>query len=122
MIQDNPDYAICEFYIRYNEFAQVISKNTELNEEQIRAILHMAVNYLEIDEYREKAKDVILIYKNSDSDFEFSLSGIFYNKLVDVERDSVFLIRIMESKVSKSMLHSFVRFLEESTSSIKKVC
>ena len=112
-------YSLCEFFMRYGDFGEVISKIEELNEEQIKAILHMAIKYLEYENYHDKAKDIILKYKNLEYDVEFPLSGMFYDKLVDVERDSDFLIEIMKSNVSKRMVYSFVHFLEENACSIR---
>ena len=111
-------YTICEFYIRYNEFETVMCKMEQLSEEQVKAILHMAVIYLKYDEYREISKDIILRYRNSDIDVEFSLGSMFYDNLVDVERDSEFLKTIMKSKVSRRMVYSFVHYLEENAYSV----
>ncbi|MBO5336863.1 MAG: hypothetical protein J6A94_07035 [Lachnospiraceae bacterium] len=111
--------SLCEFYIRFGEFEEVISKSEEANEEQTKAVLHMAVLYLKYEEYRNKSKEIILKYKNSDNNVEFPLSKIFYNKLVDVEQDAEFLLEIMRSKVSKRMVYSFVSFLEENACSVK---
>lgn len=112
-------YSICEFYIRYNEFKDVMSNMEQLNEEQVKAILHMAVIYLRFDEYREIGKAIILKYKNSEVDVEMPLGSMFYDNLVDVGRDSEFLREIMKSKVSKRMVYSFVHFLEENACSVK---
>ena len=91
----------------------------QLNEEQVKAILHMAVIYLRFDEYREIGKAIILKYKNSEVDVEMPLGSMFYDNLVDVGRDSEFLREIMKSKVSKRMVYSFVHFLEENACSVK---
>lgn len=106
-------YTICEFYIRHNEFEDVMAKMEQLNEEQVKAILHMAIIYLEYDEYREISKTIILKCKNLDTDVEFPLGQMFYDNLVDVERDSEFLKIIMKSKVSKRVVYSFVHYLEK---------
>ena len=112
-------YSLCEFYIRYSEFEEIISVVETLNEEQVKAILHMAVIYLQYEEERDKAKGIILKCKNLESDIEFSISRIFYDKLVDAERDSEFLLEIMKSKISKRIVYSFVYFLEENACSIR---
>ena len=112
-------YSICEFYIRYNEFKDVMSNMEQLNEEQVKAILHMAVIYLRFDEYREIGKAIILKYKNSEVDVEMPLGSMFYDNFVDVGRDSEFLREIMKSKVSKRMVYSFAHFLEENACSVK---
>lgn len=111
--------SLCEFYIRYKEFDEYIENIEALEEEQVKSILHMAVIYLKYDEYRDIAKEIILKYKDSESDVEYPLSSMFYQKLVDLERDSDFLIKIMNAKVNKRMVYSFVHFLEESANSIK---
>ena len=111
-------YTICEFYIRYNEFETIMCSMEQLSEEQVKAILHMAVIYLKYDEYREISKAIILRYKNSDIDVEVPLGSMFYDNLVDVERDSDFLKTIMKSKVSKRMVYSFVHYLEENAYSV----
>ena len=106
-------YTICEFYIRYNEFGTVIHNMEQLSEEQINVILNMAVVYLKYDEYREISKNIILRYRNLDIDVEFPLGSMFYDNLVDVERDLEFLKAIMKSKVSRRMVYTFVHYLEE---------
>lgn len=111
--------SVCEFYIRYGEFVEVFTKIEELNGEQVKAILQMALIYLKYEEYRDKAKEIILICKNIEGDIGFLLSGMFREKLVDVERDANFLLEIMKSKANKKMVYSFVHFLEENACSIK---
>lgn len=78
----------------------------------------MAIIYLEYDEYREISKTIILKCKNLDTDVEFPLGQMFYDNLVDVERDSEFLKIIMKSKVSKRMVYSFVHYLEKNAYSV----
>lgn len=95
-----------------------MSKMEQLREEQVKAILHMAVIYLKYDEYREISKTIILRYKNSDIDVEYPLGSMFHDNLVDVERDSEFLRTIMKSQVSKRMVYSFVHYLEENAYSL----
>ena len=48
---------------------------------QIKAILDMAVVYLQVDDYRNKTKDIILTYKNIDTDIEIPLTKMFYDKV-----------------------------------------
>ena len=112
-------YSICEFYIRYNEFYDVISNIEKLSKEQINAILQMAVTYLKYDEYREISKSIILKCKNLEGDFELPLGRMFYDNIVEVERDSEFLTAIMKAKVSRRMVYAFVSFLEKNACSVK---
>lgn len=110
--------ALCEFHLRHDEFADIIAQADTLNEEQIKAILHMAIIYLGQEIYREKAKSIILNLKNTEVDVEFPLSRMFYDNLVDADRDSEFLIEIMKSNVNRRTVHAFVHYLEENAYSI----
>lgn len=111
-------YAVCEFYIRYGEFETTMLSIESKSEEQIKAILDMAVIYLDVDDYREMAKQIILTYKNIDADVEFPLSRMFYDKYVDAKRDREFLQEFMKSQVSRRTIYAFVHYLEESAVSI----
>ena len=111
-------HTVSEFYIRYGEFRDDIFNIQIISEEQIRAILEMATIYLGIDEYHELAKDIILRYKDLDVDIEFPLSKIFYEKYVNLEKDKEFLLEIMQSKVSRKVIHAFTHFLEENALSV----
>ena len=111
-------YAVCEFYIRYGEFEITMLSVESKSEEQIKAILDMAVIYLRVNEYREVAKNIILTYKSIDTDIEFPLSKMFYDKYVDAKRDKVFLQEFMKTKVSRRTVWAFVRYLEESAVSV----
>ena len=88
------------------------------SEAQIKAILDMAVVYLQVDDYRNKAKDIILTYKNIDMDIEIPLTKMFYDKYVDAKRDKVFLREFMKTKVSRRTVWAFFRYLEESAVSV----
>lgn len=107
-------YAVCEFYIRHAEFERIMLSAEAKSEEQVKAILNMAVIYLEIDDYRETAKQIILTYKNIDTDVEFPLSRMFYNKYVDAKRDREFLQEFIKAQISRRTIYAFVNYLEES--------
>lgn len=98
--------------------ANALTKGKRPNVAVSRARLDMAIIYLEIDGYRETAKQIILTYKNIDTDVEFPLSGIFYDKYVDAKRDREFLQEFMKAQVSRRTIYAFVNYLEESVISI----
>lgn len=110
-------YTVCEFYIRCNEFEDLIFGVKET--EQLKAILYMAIEYLEYNEFREISKNIILQYKNTDYDIELLLGRMFNDRRVDIEKDSKFLIEIMKAKVGKRLVYSFIFFLEEKSCSVK---
>ena len=112
-------YTVCEFYIQYNEFEDVLAHLEDYSEEHWRALLHMAVLYLENENWREKGKKVILRCKQLYMDIEYPVGGIFDKERVDLKRDSDFLIEIMRSNIGRRTVYSFVRYLEKNVCSLK---
>ena len=84
----------------------------------MKAILDMAILYLDIGDYRELAKAIILRFINSSMDLEFPLAHIFNKEYIKLEDDKKFLQEIMGSRVSKKIVWSFTHYLEENALSI----
>lgn len=111
-------HAVCEFHLQHKKFDNIISHVERLNEEQMKAILDMAILYLDIGDYRELAKAIILRFINSSMDLEFPLAHIFNKEYIKLEDDKKFLQEIMGSRVSKKIVWSFTHYLEENALSI----
>ena len=111
-------HAICEFYIHFKEFEKIVLSVEDKSEYQIKSILEMAILYLDISEYKEIAQKIILTYKNTDIDLQFPLSKIFNKIYIDSIYNKEFLKELMESKVSRKLVRTFVNYLEENTNSI----
>lgn len=111
-------HAVCEFYIQYGMFDNIMLHVETLIEEQIKSILDMAILYLDIDDYRELAKAIILRFINSNLDLEFPLIRIFSKEYIKLEDDKKFLQEIVISKAGKKIVWSFIHYLEENALSI----
>lgn len=111
-------YTACELYMQYTEFKEVILACDFNSEEQVKAILDMAITYLKVDGYQEKAKNIILAYKNIDKDMNFPLSRIFYDNLVDAKQDRIFIKEFIESKAGIRQINAFIRYLEKNAISL----
>ena len=111
-------YAVCEFYIQYGKFDNIMFHVETLTEEQIKAILGMAILYLDNVDYRELAKAIILRFINSNLDLEFPLIRIFSKEYINLKDDKNFLQEIVSSKASKKIVWSFIHYLEENALSI----
>ncbi len=111
-------HAVCEFYIQHGEFEKVLSDVKALSEEQIKAILDMAIIYLDINDHRELAKAIILKYINRNIELEVPLIRIFSKEYIKLAQDRKFLQEIMDSKTSKKIVWSFVRYLEGNANSV----
>lgn len=61
---------------------------------------------------------MILKFKTSSLDLEIPISRLFYDNLIDLERDKDFLIEIMNSGLSRRTVHAFVHYLEEESKSV----
>ncbi|MFL0197618.1 ATP-binding protein [Clostridium sp. WILCCON 0269] len=111
-------HSLAEMYIRNGEFQDEIFDVENMNETQIESIIEMAVLYFNTKEYNDLAKTLIKKYKFSKFDLEFSISKVFYNNLIDLERDKDFLIEIMKSNMGKRIIYAFAHYLEENSKSV----
>ncbi len=111
-------HCLAEMYIRKNEFADVMDNVNVMSKIQSEAVLYMAIIYFNMDEFNLLSKDIIRKFKTSTLDLEMPISRVFYDNLVDLERDKDFLIEIMNSDLSRRMVYSFVHYLEEESKSI----
>lgn len=106
-------YCLSEMFILKNEFADIINNVDTMNEIRAEAILHMVIIYFNKDEFNLLAKNIIRNFKTSTLDLEMPVSRLFYDNLIDLERDKDFLIEIMKSGLSSRTVHAFVHYLEE---------
>lgn len=90
-----------------------------MNKNQKNAIVHMAVCYLNVPEYRNKSKEIILRYIRFSDQISYPMWNIFRDNMLDLEADSEFLIEIMKSNVSELLLNSFITYLDSSIGSLK---
>jgi hypothetical protein len=51
-------------------------------------------------------------------DLEMPISRLFYDNLIDLERDKDFLMEIMNSSLSRRVVYTFVHYLEEESKSV----
>jgi hypothetical protein len=78
----------------------------------------MAIIYLDINDYRECAKAIILRFVSSNLDLEFPMARIFSKEYIKLEDDKKFLQEIASSNASKKIVWSFIHYLEENALSI----
>lgn len=111
-------YCLTEMFILKNEFADVMDNVNAMSKMQSEAVLHMVIIYFNKNEFNLLAKDIISKFIISSLDLEIPISRLFYNNLINLERDKDFLIEIMNSDLSSKMMHAFVHYLEEEAKSV----
>lgn len=110
--------SVSEMFILNNEFTEIIEDIEKLSEEQTEGILEISLLYFDEVQYNEKVKQILLKLKNSELHIEHTISRLFYDKLVDLERDRDFLVEIVGSDLSRNLVYSFVEYLESESISI----
>lgn len=111
-------YALTEMYILRNRFMEVIENVKNLNGEQVKYILEKSIIYFKEEQYNELVKKLIMKYMVLDLDLQFPICRMFYDNLVDIERDRAFLMELVSFKSSKKIVSAFVRYLEKSNQPI----
>lgn len=111
-------YALAEMNLLYGEFDHIITDINKFNQNQATATIEMITLYFNKDQYNERCKQILNAFRDADYDLEVSFSKLFYDGLIRLDRDYEFLNKIMKSKVSRRLLHSFVRYLEKESKSL----
>lgn len=111
-------YCLSEMFIRKNEFIDIINNVDTMSNVQAEAVLHMAIIYFNKDEFSPLSKNMIRKFMTSTLDLEMPISRLFYDNLIDLERDKDFLIEIMNSGLSRRTVHAFVHYLEGESKSV----
>lgn len=112
-------HCLSEMYIRYGEFSGVMSEVAAMSETQATAIIQVTVLYINKDEFSSLAKEIILRFKTSSLKMGSAISRLFYDDLIDLQRDGDFLAEIMSSDLMPGVIHSFVRYLENKAQSVR---
>ncbi len=102
-------------YIRHNRYENLLCN---INQRQVKFIINMALLYFKKEEYNEIAKGLIKKCIEENPDLKINLSRLFYDSLIDLDRDKDFLIYIMESRISDEIIYGFVEYIEKNATSI----
>lgn len=78
----------------------------------------MAIHYINVEEYSDVTKEIILDLRNNRNNYSIPISNIFYNNRIDLKRDKDFLINIMSSSVSYRSIYAFVNYIEKESEKI----
>lgn len=111
----NASFTITEMYIRYRRYEDLFCN---INEKQVKFIIDMALVYFKKEEYNAVAKELIKKCIEENPDLKVNLSRLFYDDLIDLNRDKDFLIYIMESKISNGIIYAFVEYFEKNARTI----
>lgn len=111
-------YSMMELHIRFGEFPECMKDISSMSKLQAVSVLHMAVVYLNIDKYNKLSKNLIIKFCNEQVDVEHTLSRMFYQNYVNLDRDKDFLLKLMKSKQSRYIVHAFTNYLEENALSV----
>ncbi len=109
---------MAEMYILKDEFADEMSSVDKMSKVQAEELLFMVMLYFNKYEYNSIAKDIICRFKSSKLDLEMPISRLFYDNLIEPERDKDFLIDIMSSHVGRRTLCAFIYYLERESKSM----
>lgn len=111
-------HSLSEMFILKNEFVDEMTNIDAMSKLQAEEILYMVMLYFNKEEYNTLAKNIICKFKTSTLDLEMPISRLFYDDLINLERDNDFLIEIMSSDLSPRTLHAFVHYLEKESKSV----
>ena len=106
---------LTEMYILRNEFTETFKDVSKISASQANGILHMAIIYFDNVDYNEVSKSIIRSFRSTSVDLEMPISRLFYDNLIDIERDHDFLIDIVSSPVGNKVLSVFLNYLQDNS-------
>lgn len=109
---------LAEMYILKNEFVYEMNHLEQMKEEQANEVLQMIMLYFNKEEFNSLVKEILLGFKGSKLDLEFSFSRLFHDDLINLDRDKDLLLDVVSSESGKRILHSFVEYLERESKSL----
>lgn len=107
------------FYIVNDLYKELVFSTVDEIAE--RSIVNIAITNFSYkdDLYKEKCKEIILAHCNSTNDVrDYSL--LFSDRKVDINKDTTFIIDLMESRAGKQMINNFIEYLYELDEAIEK--
>ena len=111
----NACFTMTKMYITDRRYENLFCN---INQKQVKFIIDMALLYFKKEEYNEIAKKLIKKCIEDNPNLKVNLSRLFYDDLIDLNRDKDFLIYIMESRISNEIIYAFVEYIEKNVKSI----
>lgn len=111
-------HCLAEMHILKSEIEAEMIDVDAMSKLQAEEVLLMVMLYFDKDEYNELAKEIICRFRNSELDLEMPISRLFFDNLINLERDEEFLLQVMNSKLSRRTIHAFIHYLEEESQSL----
>lgn len=105
-------------YIQKQRNKEIILNIENLNDIQVQNIVEISLLYFNNNQYNNKVKELISLYLDNNFKLEFQISRIFYNNLVDIGRDHEFLSNLMKYDMNRTVIHSFVKYIEKNDKNI----
>lgn len=112
-------HTIAELYMLHDECKEIVFGEFEFSKEQKEAVLEMLIVYVGVEKYREKAKNALIHNMDDSFDMEFPWTRLFYEKLVDIDKDEGFINSILSSAIGMQVLGAFINYITESQSELR---
>jgi hypothetical protein len=71
------------------------------------------IKYVDSSRYGEKAKETLLFFAKDSNCNEFLWRELFYEKLVDLKKDAIFIKELLSSGIGKYIFSNFIEYLEK---------
>lgn len=110
-------FMIVKLNMEHNEF-DIINKLKETDKTQREEIIRTIIEYFNQDEFNNKCKAIIIGMIKNNFNVEPFISQIFYDKIINLERDKEFLIETMKNTYGRRSIHALKEYLKNGNCSI----
>lgn len=109
---------VANMSLLYGCFEDIIFRDARKTKVQKKGIIEVTVDLMRNQEFHVKGKEVIAQFLDEIDEFSDIFSRLLYKKAVSVEEDLKFILKLVKSKKSKSMVRSFINFMNENDISV----
>ena len=108
-------YTVTELFMLNIAFKNLYKLYIKADVKQKGYMLEMVMIYLEIENYKKKAKSLLekIIVKDNDIDNNLIWAKLFMEKLVNTEDDKELIVKVLRSKHKKNVMFAFADFVIE---------
>jgi hypothetical protein len=104
-------YTLVEMYIQKGEFCNDFKDVSRFTKKQADSIMYMLTLYFDIEQHKEKAKEILLKFNKAGFDLEWSVSQMLRDKKVTIAEDEDFLSNVLSTGFSRRYMYAFNNFL-----------
>lgn len=104
---------VAYFYIKYEEFKNLLYGENELNKNQKHSVLSVSIDLFSEESYKARCNELLNLFLDEDDENSNLYNRLFWDKKIDIVKDKKLVCKLLRKKVSKRIINDFIEYLED---------